>query len=115
MEVFVALNVDEIGHGNSGGTLSRDDPNSDQSLVILAAVQWAESQPYIDTSAGIGLVGHSMGAGAIQSTAMEHNIRALVLIGGSINDEAINDTYPQHILVTLGQQDAKVLTQNQKF
>jgi dienelactone hydrolase len=106
---FVALAVDLVGHGNSEGVFR--DSNVDPTLGTLASVQYLESQPY--TKASIGLVGHSLGAGAIRATAGAHrNIAASVFIGGGFGSMVadpvygtLNSTHPRNLLVAIGKYD----------
>ncbi|MFB0503464.1 MAG: alpha/beta hydrolase, partial [Candidatus Bathyarchaeia archaeon] len=106
---FVALAVDLVGHGNSEGVFR--DSNVDPTLGTLASVQYLESQPF--TEASIGLVGHSLGAGAIRATAAAHgNIAASVFIGGGFGSMAadpaygtLNSTNPRNLLVAIGEYD----------
>ena len=106
---FVALAVDLVGHGNSEGAFR--DSSVDPTLGTLASVQYLESQPY--TKASIGLVGHSLGAGAIRATAAAHgNIAASVFIGGGFGSMVadpvygtLNSTHPRNLLVVIGRYD----------
>ncbi|MDH5687063.1 MAG: alpha/beta fold hydrolase [Candidatus Bathyarchaeota archaeon] len=106
---FVALAVDLVGHGNSEGVFR--DSNVDPTLGTLASVQYLESQPY--TRASIGLIGHSLGAGAIRATAAAHrNIAASVFIGGGFGSivadpvyGTLNSTHPRNLLVAIGKYD----------
>jgi dienelactone hydrolase len=106
---FVALAVDLVGHGNSEGVFR--DSNVDPTLGTLASVQYLESQPY--KKASIGLVGHSLGAGAIRAIAASHgNIAASVFIGGGFGSMAadpaygtLNSTHPRNLLVAVGKYD----------
>lgn len=106
---FVALAVDSLGHGNSEGELSKDTENT---LGIMAAVQWIEIQPFVNKSA-IGLVGHSLGASAIRATAAEHgNIGASVFIGGGLDSSyldvdfaILNSSSPKNLLFIIGEFD----------
>ena len=105
---FVALAVDLLGHGDSGGRMSGSEPT----LGTLATVLYLESQPFVKASA-IGLVGHSLGAGAIRATAVAHrNITASVFIGGGLGgmltDPAygtLNSTFPKNLLIAIGTHD----------
>ncbi|MFX0015088.1 MAG: alpha/beta hydrolase [Promethearchaeota archaeon] len=106
---IISLAVDEIGHGNSGGSFGS---TNDATLGILAAVRYLESRPYVNSSA-IGLAGHSLGAGAVRATSISHgNISATVLIGGGLGEMVedvaygvINATFPKNLLIAIGTQD----------
>jgi dienelactone hydrolase len=107
---IVALTIDLLGHGGSDGRLA--DGNEDASLGMLAAVRYLEAQDFVNSSA-IGLVGHSLGAGAARATAVAHEgIRATVLIAGGFGSMvadpvygAFNSTFPQNLLVAIGKYD----------
>ncbi|UCG01982.1 MAG: alpha/beta hydrolase [Candidatus Heimdallarchaeota archaeon] len=106
---ILSLAVDEIGHGNSGGTFGFA---SDPTLGILSAVRYIESLSYVNSSS-IGLIGHSLGAGAVRSTSAAHgNISATVLIGGGLGEMVedmaygnLNATFPKNLLIAVGKQD----------
>jgi dienelactone hydrolase len=111
---IVALTIDEIGHGNSDGAFRF---SAEPTLGVLSAVRYLESQSYIRTSS-IGLVGHSLGAGAVRATAVAHrNITASVLIGGGVGflveNELVenevygtfNVTFPKNLLLAIGEHD----------
>lgn len=106
---FVALAIDAVGHGNSGGQLAGTD---DLSLGVLAAVHYLESQPFVNASS-IGLIGHSLGGGAIRAAAATHgNISGLVFIAGGlgamVTDPAygeLNSTFPRNLLIAVGKYD----------
>ncbi len=107
---FIVLCLDLIGHGNSGGTVSEG--NDEIDFGVSAAVQYLQSQPYVNSSA-IGLVGHSLGGGAVRAEAAQNkNIMAMVLIAGGIGPEAQNpkygvltSTFPKNLLVIVGKYD----------
>jgi dienelactone hydrolase len=107
---FVTLCLDLLGHGASDGAIA--DAKDDPSFGVQAAVNYLKSQPYINASA-IGLVGHSLGGGAVRAVAFEDSqISALVLIAGGIGSSAqgpqygtLNATYPRNLLVIIGQYD----------
>lgn len=107
---IAALTIDLFGHGGSDGQLT--DGVEDATLGTLACVQYLESQAYVNSSL-IGLVGHSLGAGAARATAVIHgNIRATVFIGGGFGSMVagaaygmLNATFPKNLLVAVGKQD----------
>lgn len=107
---FVALTIDVVGHGDSGGRLGA---TGDFSLGTLAAIRYLEAQPYVNASS-LGLVGHSLGAGAIRAAAFSHGrIKATVFIAGGLGEMAsdpsaygvLNSTFPKNLLVVIGRQD----------
>jgi len=106
---FVALAVDLVGHGGSEGQLGS---SNDSTIGILAAVRYLESQDFVHVSF-IGLVGHSLGAGAIRAMAVAHgNIFASVFIGGGIGGMVagpaygtLNSTFPKNLLIAVGKYD----------
>jgi hypothetical protein len=56
---FVVLAIDQIGHGDSGGSLNPPGDFSTQILGASTAYVWLARQPYV--AGGMGVVGHSMG------------------------------------------------------
>ncbi len=104
----VALSLDLAGHGESGGSLSPDDP----SFGVIAAVRFLRSLDYVDTGL-VGLVGHSLGAGASRSAASaDGGVYAVAFIGGGIGGMsegpdygALNSSFPRNLLVAVGRQD----------
>ncbi len=106
---FVALALDEAGHGNSGGNwviAEKQDP----SLGVLSAVNWLNDQNYVIKN-NIGVIGHSMGAGSVLNAAVSSTaIKATVLIGGGVNgtltsSTAMSPTNPNNLLVIIGKFD----------
>ncbi|MEM3647097.1 MAG: alpha/beta fold hydrolase [Thermofilum sp.] len=107
---FVTLSIDVVGHGDSGGRLGA---TRDPSLGAIAALRHVETLPYVDASS-LGLVGHSLGAGAARATAAAHReVKATVLIAGGLGGMAsnqlaygvMNTTFPRNLLVAIGRQD----------
>lgn len=107
---IVALTIDLLGHGGSGGNLAEGD--EDASLGMLVAVRYLEAHDFVNSSA-IGLVGHSLGAGAARATAVAHReVRATVLIAGGFGSMVadpvygtFNSTFPENLLVAIGKYD----------
>ena len=106
---FVVLCLDLLGHGGSDGTVSEGNKETD--FGVSAAVQYLESQTYVNTSE-IGLVGHSLGGGAVRAEAAQNkNIMATVLIAGGIGpntqdqSEKLNSSFPKNLLVIVGKYD----------
>ena len=107
---FTSLCLDLYGHGESQGTV--EDGRKDQSFGVYAAVRYLKSQPFVNSSA-LGLLGHSLGAGAARAAAFqEADVNALVLIAGGLGEVAggsgygvINSTYPRNLLVIVGEYD----------
>lgn len=107
---FVALCLDLPGHGGSEGRIREDTNNP--ALGIIESVKYLSNQSFVDSS-GIGLIGHSLGAGAVRAASSQiNNIKATVLIGGSLGDVAsgegygqLNATHPKNMLIIVGQYD----------
>jgi dienelactone hydrolase len=107
---FVVLCLDLLGHGQSGGTV--EDGINEPGFGVTAAVQYLGSQPFVNSSA-IGLIGHSLGGGAVRAAAAEDgNIKGVVLIAGGLGDVAqgpeygtLNSTFPKNLLVVVGKYD----------
>jgi dienelactone hydrolase len=107
---FVVLCLDLLGHGQSGGTI--ENGINEPSFGVTAAVQYLKAQSFVNSSA-IGLIGHSLGGGAVRAaTAEDGHIGALVLIAGGLGDVAqgpeygtLNSTFPKNMLVVVGKYD----------
>ena len=107
---YVVLCIDLPGHGNSDGTIegARTEPD----LGVQSAIKYLNSLQYVNSSA-IGLVGHSLGAGAVRAANVENaQISATALIGGGIGTAAqgpqygtLNSTFPKNLLVIIGEYD----------
>ena len=101
-----ALTIDLDGHGASGGYLGGGDP----SLGVLAAVEYIKAHRLVDGER-LGLVGHSLGAGAARYAALVGgDVRAVVFIGGGLSGErgeygSLNATFPPNLLVAVGRHD----------
>jgi len=110
---FVTLSIDLIGHGGSDGAFGAFGAEpADKTLGMKDAVQYLRQQPFVNSSQ-IGLVGHSLGAGAVRATtAVCSGIKASVFIGGGfgelVNDPEyglLNSTFPKNLLVIIGEHD----------
>jgi uncharacterized protein len=107
---FIVLCLDLIGHGQSEGTVSQGIDEID--FGVSAATRYLEIQTYVNSSE-IGLVGHSLGGGAIRAEAAQNsNVRAIVLIAGGLGTEVqrpgygvLNATHPKNLLVIVGKYD----------
>jgi len=105
---FVALTVDLSGHGDSGGSLSSGDP----SLGLIDAINFVKSKLYVDHNS-IGVVGHSLGAGAARRAAYEDDaVVVTVFIGGGVEERSedpsygtLSPTFPKNLLIAVGEQD----------
>ncbi|MFW9928158.1 MAG: alpha/beta hydrolase [Candidatus Thorarchaeota archaeon] len=105
----ISLAIDDVGHGDSGGVLHLDDISS---LGVSASIDYVKTLPFVDTSK-IGLIGHSLGAGAVVSALKTHqDINSVILIGGGIgpltsseNSAVLNATYPKNLLIIIGSED----------
>ncbi|MCE7743113.1 MAG: hypothetical protein GOP50_11750 [Candidatus Heimdallarchaeota archaeon] len=106
---IVALSIDALRHG---GTVSTLDSEDDPTLGAAAAVRYLKSLDYVNSS-NIGLVGHSMGVGAIRATSIiEDGVRAHIFLGGIYSNSSLiiygelNETSPSNLLVVIGEYDA---------
>ncbi len=106
-EGFVALALDLAGHGGSGGRLGVDDPY----LGVSAALDYLRSLDYGDRGL-MGLVGHSLGAGAVRGVAGGFGVEAVVFLGGGIGGMSeggaygsLSPTFPRNLLVVVGEHD----------
>lgn len=103
---YFALSIDLVGHGRSYGTLDGSDPS-------LGVVQASEYLLDYTNNTHIGLVGHSLGAGAVYYAA-SHGVpeNGIVLIGGGIGSNYYTDesggfmpSHPWNPLVIIGRYD----------
>lgn len=107
---FVSFCLDLFGHGKSQGAIQ--DGQSEPSFGVYSAIQYLKAQRFVDSSA-LGLIGHSLGAGAVRAAAFQDpEIEALILIAGGLGDQAggqrygvLNATYPRNLLVIVGKYD----------
>lgn len=106
-EGFVALALDLAGHGGSGGRLGASDP----SLGVSAALEYLRSLDYVD-SGQMGLLGHSLGAGAVRGVAGDFGVEAVVFLGGGISGMSeggaygsLGPTFPRNLLILVGEHD----------
>lgn len=101
---YVALTIDEKGHGESDAGLGVSDPT----LGLGSAVIYLNSLPYVNVNR-IGVGGHSMGAGAVRAVASSNSaIAATILIGGGQGDDSykpMNETQPRNLLFIVGRND----------
>ena len=92
---FIVLTIDAEGHGNS-------DPGSTSEGVD--AVEFLLDMPEVE---GIGVIGHSMGAGIILEAVRDPSldVNATVLIGGGPSGSSLtwmNTSIPRNLLVAVG-------------
>jgi dienelactone hydrolase len=101
---YVALTIDEKGHGESDTGVGV----TDTTLGLNAAVEYLASLPTVNPNR-IAIAGHSMGAGAVRATASKNTrIAATVLIGGGQGDTnytPMNATFPRNLLFIVGRED----------
>lgn len=104
---MVALSLDLAGHGQSGGRLDGGDP----SLGVASALAYLKSIDYVDHGY-LGIVGHSLGAGAARAASATQGVSAVVLIAGGIDGEGVGTDYPAmssahppNMLVIVGELD----------
>jgi len=101
---YIALTVDLKGHGETDAGIGI----TDLTLGLSSAVTYLSTRPYVDPTR-IGIIGHSMGAGAASAAASSgRDIAALVLIGGGISSTSYPDmttTQPSNLLVIVGRND----------
>jgi len=104
---IVALSIDALQHGS---TIGEATPEDDPSLGGSTAVDYLRSLDYVNSS-NIGLVGHSMGVGAIRATSqIVGGIRAHIFLGGIGSNSTLeygnlNQTSPSNLLVVIGLYD----------
>ena len=108
---FVAVVIDLLGHGDSEGVFGSED--MDPTLGMKDAVEFVSELEFVDSSK-VGLVGHSLGAGAVRAAGLVcDNIEASIFIAGGlgevVNDISkygvLNSTFPANLLVAVGSYD----------
>jgi len=104
---FVSLALDLTGHGGSGGDLGADDPT----FGVSTALEYLAGLDYVDSRL-LGLVGHSLGAGAVRGAADRFGVTAVAFLGGGVGgvsesgeDGALSPTFPPNLLVAVGSHD----------
>ncbi|MBN1682433.1 alpha/beta hydrolase [Candidatus Bathyarchaeota archaeon] len=105
---FISLTIDLAGHGESGGILGGEDPT----LGAEAAFNYLAQMNNVDQTK-IGVVGHSLGAGAIRTLALNNiNITSTIFIGGGVggsnnvsNSNTLSATLPKNLLIIVGEHD----------
>lgn len=102
---YVALTIDEKGHGESDSGVGVTDPT----LGLGSAVAFLASLPYVDANR-IGIGGHSMGAGAVRAVvSADAKIATTILIGGGTDDgetyPPLTTTSPKNLLFIVGRND----------
>ncbi|MEM0296113.1 MAG: alpha/beta hydrolase [Candidatus Korarchaeum sp.] len=98
-----SLCIDVHGHGDSGGYLNL---SSDPTLGLSVALDYLRLQPFVDRGS-TALVGHSLGASAVRSSA-DRGAVAHVLIGGGASSRSAalgNATFPRNLLIVVGRGD----------
>lgn len=99
---YVVALPDVTGHGANSARLVGDDTARDELQVDVAAVLgWVAAQPGVDPQR-LALVGHSMGAGAVTSFAIDNpdDVRATVAISLPAAIEPVNT--PRDLLLMYG-------------
>jgi len=108
---FVVVSMDLVGHGDSGGVFGNQ--TIDPTLGMKDAVQYVGRLSFVNSSK-IGLVGHSLGAGAVRATSSVcDNVAACVFIAGGLGETAndpnnfgvLNSSFPANLLVAIGRYD----------
>ena len=102
---YVALTIDEKGHGESDPGVGVTDPT----LGLGSAVAYLASLHYVDANR-IGVGGHSMGAGAVRAVvSTDTRIAASIFIGGGTGDgetyPPLTTTSPKNLLFIVGRND----------
>jgi dienelactone hydrolase len=102
---IVSLAFDLLGHGDSEGGLGMADP----SMGMNAVVDYVGSLSYVDRGL-VGVVGHSLGAGAARATAFTKDIAASAFIGGGTGGEhrqegVLTQSSPRNLLIAVGRHD----------
>lgn len=103
---FAVLAIDFRGHGSNPHPLQGDIIDD-----LKAAVDWAETSPYIDKDR-IAVLGHSMGASAaLEFASRDPRVKAVVPVSGG---DVIDDTrVPTNVFFLDAQNDPKQIRDNQ--
>jgi len=99
---IVALCVDNVGHGKSGGNLADSTKiRFGDGLGGIAAVSYLRSLDFVDPQR-IGHVGHSLGCyGGLVIAAKDPALRAIAFVGGRQGaNEKVSTKWPRNMLVT---------------
>jgi dienelactone hydrolase len=104
---FAVLAIDFRGHGSNTHPFEGDIVED-----LKAAVDWADTSPYIDTNR-IAVLGHSMGASAaLEFASRDPRVKAVVPVsGGDVIDDA---RVPSKILFLAAQRDPSFIRDRQK-
>jgi dienelactone hydrolase len=109
---FISLTIDLAGHGESGGRVG----GMDTSLGAVAAFDYLASLPEVDQTR-LGVVGHSLGAGAVRVVAATRNVSATIFIGGATGisgEPSLTANWPPNMLIAVGEEDVLVDLTNLK-
>ncbi|MCX6642732.1 MAG: dienelactone hydrolase family protein, partial [Candidatus Bathyarchaeota archaeon] len=109
---FISLTIDLAGHGDSGGRIN----GMDASLGAVAAFDYLASLPEVDQTR-LGVVGHSLGAGAVREVAAKRKVSATIFIGGATGisgEPNLTANWPPNMLIAVGEEDVLVDLTNLK-
>ena len=103
---LICLCLDLYGHGLSGGQLRGYDPT----LGVKSGVEFLASLDFVNEDR-IGLIGHSLGAGAVRAASSFPGVWAVAFIGGGMGGGVqtavgdLNTTTPRNLLMAVGSND----------
>jgi dienelactone hydrolase len=102
---FVVALPDLAGHGTSTVTLASDDPEQ-LAGGVLGALQALREQPEVDAER-LGLLGHSMGSGAVMRAALSDpdGVRGVVAV--SPTDADVTPVAPPNLLLLAGEREPR--------
>lgn len=99
---FVVAVPDLAGHGANQQPLVRDDDGAQLTRDVLAAVAVLEATPAV-ASVPVGLLGHSMGSGAVLLAALEAPTRIGAVVAVSPTDAPVTPDAPGDLLLLAGE------------
>ena len=103
---FVVAVPDLSGHGANRSPLVRDDEGAGLVSDVLAAVDALAAVPEV-RSGPVGLLGHSMGSGAVLRTGIEYPDRIAAVVAVSPTDAEVTPALPGDLLLLAGEREPR--------
>ncbi len=98
---YVVALPDQRGHGNSTSSLGSSTDRENLQADLATVVGWLAMQPGVDADR-LGLVGHSMGAGAVTEYAMTQPPGVQGTVAISLPDAIDSGTRPRNLQLLFG-------------
>ncbi|MCC5947439.1 MAG: alpha/beta fold hydrolase [Nitriliruptoraceae bacterium] len=93
---------DLSGHGANPTPLARDDDGAQHTADVLAALDVLAAQPDVDADR-LGVLGHSMGSGAVLRAGIEAPERIAAVVAVSPTDAPVTAELPENLLLLAGE------------